>query len=204
MRLFKPPRIANWIFPRYTWRFSVSDPTVFLTFDDGPHPDVTPFVLDLLQQYQWKATFFCVGDNVQNYPEIMERIRKEGHTIGNHTQKHVNAYKVSGEIYLESFRNFDRHTPTPLFRPPYGRLKPSLAREISKTHRIIMWSWLSYDYDLSVSDTQILEEVRRIKPGNILVLHDNYKLKERQRTLLPALFTQLAEKGFSSREINGF
>lgn len=204
MRLFKPPRIANWIFPRYTWRFSVSDSSIFLTFDDGPHPDITPFVLDLLKKYQWKATFFCVGDNAQAYPEIMERIRKEGHAIGNHTQKHVNAYKVSGETYLESIQNFNRHTPTTLFRPPYGRLKPSLAREISKTHRIMMWSWLSYDYDLSVSDTQILEEVRRIKPGNILVLHDNYKLKERQQTLLPALFARLAEKGFASREINGF
>lgn len=203
MKLFKPPRIASWIFPRYTWRF-FNTPTsqIYLTFDDGPHPDITPFVLDELAKQNWKATFFCVGENVERYPEIMRRILQEGHQIGNHTQQHLNALKVESSRYLESFRNFETHTPTQLFRPPYGRLKPSLAKQIHRTHRIIMWSWLSYDYDLNIPISKIMEEAKRIKTGDIIVLHDNYKIAARQRELIPALFNYLAEKGFKSAVIS--
>lgn len=203
MKLFKPPRIAKWIFPRYTWRFFHAPKNqIYLTFDDGPHPDITPFVLDLLNQYNWKATFFCVGENVLKYPEIIARIRKEGHEIGNHTQKHLNALKVDQSAYLESFKTFETHTPTQLFRPPYGRLKPSLAKEIHQSHRIIMWSWLSYDYDLQVSNEKILQEAERVKTGDILVLHDNPKITQRQHELLPALFEKLKNKGFNSALIS--
>ena len=203
MRLFKPPRLAKWIFPRYTWRFfNARTNQIFITFDDGPHPAITPFVLDLLKQFNWHATFFCVGENVERYPEIVERIRKEGHEIGNHTQKHLNALKTDGETYLQSFQEFENHTPTDLFRPPYGRLKPELAKTIKKTHKIILWSWLSYDYDLNVPTEKILQEAKRVKTGDILVLHDNSKLAERQRELLPALFTELKEQGFYSSAIS--
>lgn len=201
MRLFKPPRWTDRIFPRYTWRFLISEPTIFLTFDDGPNPEITPFVLDLLKRYNWKATFFCVGENIERYPEIAERIRNEGHEIGNHTQQHVNAFRVSREAYLDSYRAFENHSPTRLFRPPYGRIKKSLAEEILPTHKIILWSWLSYDYDLSVSNKTILKEVERVKKGDILVLHDNAKIAERQKILLPELFKKLAEMGFESKVI---
>ena len=145
MKLFKPPRLTNWVFPRLRWRFSISEPTVFITFDDGPNPEITSFVLDLLKEYQWKATFFCVGQNIIKYPELFQRIVAEGHVIGNHTMKHLNSVKTANELYLASFREFEHMHPTKLFRPPYGRIKPSIAKEIGKTHRIIMWSWLSYD-----------------------------------------------------------
>lgn len=202
MRLFKPPRLTDWVFPKLTWRFSVSKPVIFLTFDDGPNPEITPFVLDLLQSYQWKATFFCVGENCTRYPELVDRIEREGHEIGNHTMKHEHAYRVSKSRYFESFREFEDQKPVKLFRPPYGRIKPSIAREISKTHQIIMWSWLSYDYDLTVPTSKILHEAKSIKPGAILVLHDNAKIAERQRELLPKLFEQLKSDGFYSETIS--
>ncbi len=202
MKLFKPPRLTNWVFPRLRWRFSISEPIVFITFDDGPNPEITPFVLDLLKEYDWKATFFCVGQNVTKYPELFRRILDEGHTVGNHTMKHLNSIKTENELYLESFREFEETYPTKLFRPPYGRIKPSVAKEIAKTHRIIMWSWLSYDYDLSVSNERILSEAKRIKPGEILVLHDNAKITERQKELLPQLFKLLQEAGFRSEAIS--
>jgi peptidoglycan/xylan/chitin deacetylase (PgdA/CDA1 family) len=202
MKLFKPPRLTNWVFPRLRWRFSISEQVVFITFDDGPNPEITPFVLDLLKQHNWKVTFFCVGENVKKYPELFRRILNEGHTVGNHTMKHLNSIKTENELYLESFREFESTYPTKLFRPPYGRIKPSVAKEIAKTHQIIMWSWLSYDYDLSVSNERILSEAKRIKPGEILVLHDNDKITERQKELLPQLFQLLKEAGFRSEAIS--
>jgi peptidoglycan/xylan/chitin deacetylase (PgdA/CDA1 family) len=201
MKLFKPPRFAKWIFPRYSWRFPVFDNRIFITFDDGPHPDITPFVLDLLKQHEWKATFFCVGENIQKYPGITARILAEGHEIGNHTQKHNHAYKVSTKTYINSFHAFEAHTSSKLFRPPYGRLKPSLAKHIAKTHRIVLWSWLSYDFDLTVSEKSILSEAERVLPGDVIVLHDNPKIAERQKTLLPALFQQWKTMGFTSKQI---
>lgn len=202
MRLFKPPRLADWIFPKLTWRFSVSKPVIFITFDDGPNPEITPLVLDLLQTYQWKATFFCVGENCQRYPELVERIEREGHQIGNHTMKHQHAYRVSSSEYIQSFHQFEQQKPGFLFRPPYGRIKPSIARKIAKTHQIIMWTWLSYDYDLTIPTTKILQEAQSIQAGSILVLHDNAKIAERQQQLLPELFAQLKKQGFYSETIS--
>ncbi|TSJ41662.1 polysaccharide deacetylase family protein [Fluviicola chungangensis] len=202
MKLFKPPRLTNWVFPRLRWRFSISEPVVFITFDDGPNPEITPFVLDLLKQYKWKATFFCVGQNIVKYPELFQRIKMEGHVIGNHTMNHLNSVKTENETYLQSFREFETSFPTKLFRPPYGRIKPSVAKEIGRTHQIIMWSWLSYDYDFKVSNERILSEVKRIKKGEILVLHDNAKITERQKELLPRLFQSVNEMGFRSEAIS--
>lgn len=202
MKLFKPPRIAKWIFPRYTWRFSVLEPTIFLTFDDGPHPDITPFVLDLLHEYRWKATFFCVGENMQRYPELVERIEKEGHGIGNHTMNHLKGIYTETETYFANFQASERVKTTSMFRPPYGRMTPKQAREIAKSHQIIMWSWLSYDYDLGISTEKILSAADRVKPGDILVLHDNPKIAERQRELLPELFKKMETLGLKSLAIS--
>lgn len=202
MKLFKPPRLTDWVLPRLTWRFSVSEPVVFITFDDGPNPEITPFVMDLLKAYNWKATFFCVGENITKYPELFQRILAEGHAVGNHTMKHLNSVKTANADYLASFREFEQHYSTRLFRPPYGRIRPSMAKAIGKSHRIIMWSWLSYDYDLSVPDERILSEAKRIQKGDILVLHDNAKIAARQQHLLPALFQFIQDAGFRSEAIS--
>lgn len=197
-RLFKPPRLADRIFRSYTWRFAVSGPEVFLTFDDGPHPDITPFVLDELKKRGLSATFFCVGENLLRYPEIAERIVDEGHRIGNHTLKHTKGTETHLQEYLEGVAAFDAIYSTPLFRPPYGKMTREQRKAVAKTHRIIMWSWLSYDYDKDVSVATILEQGKRIQPGDILLLHDNPKIVEKQRTLLPALLDLLEKKGLKT------
>jgi peptidoglycan/xylan/chitin deacetylase (PgdA/CDA1 family) len=173
----------------------MSKNTIYLTFDDGPNPEITPFVLDELHKRNLKATFFCVGENVLKYPEIFERIQLEGHQVGNHSFKHENANKVTAENYLNSIQKADALIQSNIFRPPYGRLSPRLAREISKKYKIIMWTWLSYDYDKEVSVQEILAKAeKQIKGGDILVLHDNAKIAEKQKELLPQFLDMLQQK----------
>lgn len=198
MRLFKTPRFIPWIYPRRTWGFLPSPDSIYLTFDDGPHPEITPFVLDELKKRNMQAAFFCVGENVKKYPEIFQRILAEGHQVGNHTMRHENANKVSAEAYLSSIQEASQWIPSKLFRPPYGRLSPALARKISKNYQIIMWTWLSYDFDMRLSVSAILQKAEQIKPGDILVLHDNAKLKEKQRELLPLFLDLLISKGLET------
>lgn len=202
MRLFKTPRFLRRIYSHRTWGFSSHDKTIYLTFDDGPNPDITPFILDELKKTNWKATFFCVGENVKKYPEIYQRILKEGHQTGNHTFKHENAIKVSQSEYLSSIEAADSYISSPLFRPPYGRLTPKLARKISRNYHIIMWSWLSYDFDQSISVDEILKKAKSIQAGDILVLHDNSKIASKQKELLPQLIDVLIKKGFESKKIH--
>lgn len=201
IRLFRPPQWIAWFYRSCTWRLAVSDKTVFLTFDDGPHPDITPFVLEELARRKMTATFFCVGENVVRYPEIVEQILAGGHTIGNHTMRHTNGRKVSNAVYFESVADFDRVFPTPLFRPPYGRLRLSQLRELRKQYRVILWSWLSYDFDATVPIERILEKSASIRPGDIVVLHDNPKITERIHVLLPQLLDRLEKKGYTSSAI---
>lgn len=196
MKFFKTPRLFYWIFPRRTWGFSFSNNSVYLTFDDGPDPEITPFVLDFLKERNIKATFFCVGHNVVKYPELYQRILAEGHEVGNHTYDHLNYYKTDKERYLKSIDEAAEHISSTLFRPPYGRIDSHLSRTLSKRYHIVMWSWLSYDYDVQVPISLILKKAENIKAGDILVLHDNKKVKERVQVLLPELVEVLERKGF--------
>lgn len=197
MRLFRVPKLASVIFPRRIWGFPLDQEAVYLTFDDGPHPDITPFVLDTLREFGAKATFFCVGENVKCYPEIFARIKAEGHQVGNHTQKHENASKTSPDRYLESVAEADILIQSKLFRPPYGRLSPYLARALENDFKIVMWNWLSYDFDPKVCVTEILFKAeKQIKAGDIIILHDNPKIAAKQKELLPKFLKILQEKGF--------
>ncbi|MES2556336.1 MAG: polysaccharide deacetylase family protein [Bacteroidota bacterium] len=198
LRLFRPPRWIDWVYPSCTWRFVVSDRTVFLTFDDGPHPDITPFVLEQLATFNMKATFFCVGENMVRYPELVNAIREQGHHIGNHTMRHTKGTSVTNEEYLKSVQDFDLHFHTELFRPPYGKMRWSQRQQLKQQFRIIMWSWLSYDYDSTVSVETILKRAQKIKKGDIIVLHDNPKITERQQELLPQFLQLLQQKNFRS------
>lgn len=202
MRIFKTPRLIRFVHKRITWGFSISEPTVYLTFDDGPHPSVTPWILDELKKHDFKATFFCVGENVQRYPDIYKRILNEGHAVGNHTMKHENGLKVSSEAYMESVRETSKLVDSKLFRPPYGKITPSLVRQLKKDYHIILWSWLSYDYDSTISIDKIIQKANRITAGDILVLHDNQKLVERQIELLPRLIELLKAKNLKSDSLN--
>jgi peptidoglycan/xylan/chitin deacetylase (PgdA/CDA1 family) len=203
VRLFKPPSIVRSIYSKRTWKIEGNKPTVYITFDDGPHPDITPFVLDLLNEYNFKATFFCVGSNVKRYPEIYNRILDEGHSVGNHTMNHERAGNVSPEHYLASIKEASTLISSDLFRPPYGKLSPHLARKLASQYKVIMWTWLSYDFDLRISVEKILAKAeKQIKNGDILVLHDNSKIAERQKELLPKLFHLLKQKGFETEIIS--
>ena len=202
MKLFKTPRFFYWIFPRRTWGFSRSINKVYLTFDDGPDPEITPWVLDFLKTKTIKATFFCVGSNVLLHPELFERIKSEGHTIGNHTMNHEKGTKVSFSDYKKSIKDTKNLIENNLFRPPYGRIKSWQSYQLSKQYRIIMWSWLSYDYDSNISIELILEKAKKqISAGDILVLHDNQKVKDRVKIVLPELVQIIQEKGFEFSKI---
>jgi peptidoglycan/xylan/chitin deacetylase (PgdA/CDA1 family) len=150
---------------------------VFLTFDDGPHPEITPKVLALLKQHNATATFFLVGDNALKYPDVVAQIVNEGHTIGNHTMHHVNGYKTSTKSYLENVSKCAKHVSSSLFRPPYGKLTRKQGNALLKQgYKLIMWDVLSYDFDKTISAEVCANNViKHIKPGSIVVLHDSEK-----------------------------
>lgn len=205
MKFYKVPWIVRKIFFKRTWDFRLSKNEVFLTFDDGPNPDITPWILDLLHLHQINACFFCVGENVEKYPEIYHRIIQDGHQVGNHTMNHNNAFKTTKKEYIESFNLANRTIKTNLFRPPYGRLPITMGKTILNTHKIIMWTWLSYDFDHQISIDKILSKAqKKIRNGNILVLHDNPKIKERQKILLPKLIECIYAKGLKFGNINEY
>jgi len=198
MKFFKTPRFFRWVFPRRTWGFSRSNTVVYLTFDDGPNPEITPWILDCLKEKQIRATFFCVGSNVLKYPVLYQRILDEGHTIGNHTMDHEKGSKTSFKSYSSSIEETNKLVNSELFRPPYGRITFRQTRHVSKKYKIIMWSWLSYDYDVKVSVSKILQKAKKqIVGGDILVMHDNQKVATRVKEILPKLIDIVKKKGFS-------
>ena len=194
--MFRSPKILQWLFPSRIWGISVSTKTVFLTFDDGPDPEITPWLLDFLEEQKVKATFFCVGSNVVKEPEIFARIVNDGHAIGNHTMNHEKEIHVSSNEYLNSIDAAASLIDSHLFRPPYGRLRKSTEAKVPKKYKIVMWSWLSYDYDVKVPVAKIIQHAEKIKSGDILVFHDNKKTKSRLVELLPTVIQSLKTKGF--------
>jgi peptidoglycan/xylan/chitin deacetylase (PgdA/CDA1 family) len=204
MKLFKTPRFFRWIFPNKTWGFSRLENAVYLTFDDGPDPIVTPWILDLLKERNIQATFFCVGANAEKHPELVERILSEGHSIGNHSMRHEKGVKTANNSYFESVREAQGYISSSLFRPPYGRLKISQTWKLKKDYQIIMWSWLSYDFDHTVPIETILSSAKsNVKSGDILVLHDNPKCADRVKILLPQLLDMISEKKLVFKVIDG-
>lgn len=203
MRIFKTPQFFKWIFPRRMWGFSRSTNAVYLTFDDGPNPEITPWVLDYLKQEDIKATFFCVGSNLLKYPTLLERIKSEGHVVGNHTMNHEKGTKVSFKQYKKSISDAQALVKNNLFRPPYGRIRVWQSYFLAKKYTIVMWSWLSYDFDTSIPITTILDKAKsQISAGDILVLHDNDKVKDRVKELLPKLVQVIRDKKHSFNVIN--
>jgi peptidoglycan/xylan/chitin deacetylase (PgdA/CDA1 family) len=182
------------------WGFSCPEKKIFLTFDDGPLPGATEWVLDFLHHEKIHATFFCLGKHVVANSSIFERINAQGHAVGNHTFSHEHGLKVSKDDYLRSIANADQVIQSNLFRPPYGRMPRSYDHALEK-YSIVMWSWLSYDFDPNVPIEKILKKVKHIRSGDILVFHDNDKSFERMKELLPQVVQLLKEKGFSFETI---
>ena len=192
------------LFPKYIWRIKTSEKKIFLTFDDGPIPEITEWVLYQLDRYSAKATFFCVGENIERNPEIFQKIFKNGHTIGNHTYNHLKGWETENEVYLNNFNFCQKalentsQNSTKLFRPPYGRIKKSQANEILKTHKIVMWSVLTKDYDAKYDSELCLKNaIKKTKPGSIVLFHDSLKAQKNLQFVLPKYLEYFHSQGFT-------
>ncbi|MCH9659636.1 MAG: polysaccharide deacetylase family protein [Bacteroidetes bacterium] len=203
--LVKTPRFVARMFPKRIWAFPNTSKNIYLTFDDGPIPQVTPWVLDVLKEFQAKATFFCIGDNIKKHPKVFEKLIFEGHSVGNHTFHHLNGWKTSTTQYLNNVAQVQRYLPKGLlFRPPYGKIKSSQAKElIKKGYTIVMWDVLSADFDTDISEEKCLHNVlKHIKPGSIVVFHDSIKAEKKLKYTLPKVLEYISEKGWNCCAIN--
>ena len=195
MKLFRTPKVFRWIFPRRIWGFSSSEPKVYLTFDDGPTEGLTDWLIEELSKHDVKATFFCVGENVKRHPNLTKKLIERGHVVANHTMKHEKGTSTSKSEYLASIQETSTLIDSKLFRPPYGRMPWTFTKAVSQRYRIIMWTWLSYDFDESVSVQNIIAQADRIKAGDILVLHDNKRVEERVKLIIPEVIRIVKSKG---------
>ena len=203
----KTPSFVKRFFSSYVWSLPTSEKLVYLTFDDGPHPVVTSFVLKELKKYNAKATFFCVGKNVEEYPEIYQQILAEGHAVGNHTYDHPNGWEVSRDYYLDNVTKASNYISSNLFRPPYGKIKSSQAKgitqAINKEANIIMWDVLSADFVTSISREQCLNNVlKNYDKGSIIVFHDSEKAYPNLQFALPKTLEALSANGYVFERID--
>ena len=201
-----PDQIPSWFTDRFTsflWHKDRREPVVYLTFDDGPTPEVTAFVLELLKSFDFKATFFCIGDCVKKYPAIYKEILQEGHAVGNHTHNHLNSWSVLRSRYVRNVDKASRFIDSNLFRPPYGKLSYRKYKAIlERGYEIVLWDVLSGDFDKNRKPTSILENLyANTQNGSIIVFHDSKKCYETLRAVLPAYFSFLKEKGFTSKSL---
>lgn len=189
MYIVKTPNIVQPIVSDLLWTVHTFDDVVYLTFDDGPTPEVTERTLDLLKSYNAKATFFCLGKNVEAHPELYARIQSEGHTIGNHTFDHPNGRKSNHYHYLKNVVRAERFITSAYFRPPYGQITRAQIQALKKRYRIVMWDIITGDFDLNVTPERIVKNVMdNVQSGSIIVMHDSLKAAPR---MLPALETIL-------------
>ena len=201
--LVKTPLLLKRLYPSLIWDLrpaAKEDRVIYLTFDDGPHPEATPFVLDELKRHHARATFFCIGKNVQAYPLIYKRILMEGHRVGNHTQHHLNGWKTDDAAYINNVREAAGHIDSRLFRPPYGRIslwQSRLLRGEPTNYRIIMWDVLSADFDRKLSAGDCARNVLlNTTSGSIIVFHDSEKAFERLKGALPVVLEHFSGKGY--------
>jgi peptidoglycan/xylan/chitin deacetylase (PgdA/CDA1 family) len=205
--LVKTPWWLKKWYGRLVWDLpqKTGDKVLYLTFDDGPHPVATPFVLDELRRHAARATFFCIGKNVREHPLIYRRILEEGHRVGNHTQNHLNGWKSSDADYINDIGQASRYIDSSLFRPPYGRIsafQASLLRKAPFQFDIIMWDVLSADFDRALSPEQCARNViRHARPGSIVVFHDSEKAYPRLKAALPAVLAHFKEQGYRLESI---
>lgn len=203
--LVKSPAWLQKIFKGRIWKMDDCEKNIYLTFDDGPHPEVTSSVLNILKTYNAKATFFCIGKNVVAYPDVYKRIIDEGHAVGNHTHNHLNGWKTSNKAYLENIAMAKNYIDSNLFRPPYGRMTQMQQKHLQKNKfqmQTIMWSVLSGDFDKKLQPKHCLENVLlHTTNGSIVVFHDSEKARESVLFCLPEVLKFFSEKGFSFKKI---
>ncbi|MBX7225528.1 MAG: polysaccharide deacetylase family protein [Chitinophagales bacterium] len=176
MNMTKPPFFARWIYPEAIFEKKSADKKLLLTFDDGPHPEITPQVLETLAEHNIKATFFCLGERAKQYPEIIQMIRDQGHDIGNHGYRHLNGWQTDNDTYIKNVEKGKDILQTNLFRPPYGRLTPGQYHSLKKENSIIFWNLMLYDFDARFRVDEALKIANKsLNERSIIVLHDNEK-----------------------------
>lgn len=202
----KTPAILQKIMPSRLWRVKTDRKVLYLTFDDGPIPNLTEWVLDELKEKKISATFFCVGANIEKHPKILRRIISEGHAIGNHTQHHLNGWKTPTDAYIDNITDCQsvlakHQITTNLFRPPYGRLRWQQKKRLSHL-QVVMWDVLSKDYSQTLAKEEVLEEsIRATENGSIVVFHDNLKAEENLRYALPRYIDYFMARGYQFKSL---
>jgi peptidoglycan-N-acetylglucosamine deacetylase len=201
----KTPKWLQFFFPTMTWEIKTTEKKIYLTFDDGPHPIYTHYVLDELKKYNAKATFFCIGKNVALFSSVYNRIIDEGHSVGNHTHNHIKGRSTKNEMYLQNIEAASNFIKSNLFRPPYGSIKKaqvSLLQNIKNPFKILMWTVLSGDFDLRISKEKCAQNVlSKTTKGSIVVFHDSEKAAEKMCFSLPLVLKHFSGKGYSFDKI---
>ncbi|MBL4654488.1 MAG: polysaccharide deacetylase family protein [Bacteroidia bacterium] len=198
MYFIKTPSIFKKLFPSLIWDIPTTEKELYITFDDGPTPELTFWIMEELKKHDAQATFFCVGNNVCNHPEVYGRLFTSNHAVGNHTFNHLNGWKTKNKDYFRNIQQCKEFVPSKLFRPPYGKLKFSQISALKDFYKIIMWDVLSGDFDKNVSKEQCLKNsLNHIKPGSIIVFHDNERFTEKIKYVLPKFLKHFSEKGYS-------
>lgn len=198
------PFWVKWIYPSCIWTIPNPGNRIFLSFDDGPTPGVTEWVLEILKQYGAKGNFFCIGNNVAKHQELYSKILSEGHLVGNHTYHHLNGWKVSQQNYFKDITEAEVLIHSPYFRPPYGKCWPWQAKKIKNMGKIpVMWSVLSGDFDPSISREKCVENVlSHMQPGSIVVFHDSMKSEEKIKYALPLVLEKVRQNGWEAERID--
>ena len=199
MYFIKTPFLLKKLFSKnLVWDIPNNRKKIYLTFDDGPTPDVTPEILNILKIFNAKATFFCIGKNVKNYPETFKKIIEAGHDIGNHTFNHLNGWKTKTKYFIKNIKKCEDYFESTLFRPPYGRISSSQIKLLKKEYTIIMWSVLTGDFDNKITKEQCQSNaINNTKSGSIVVFHDSKKAKEKVLYVLPKFLKHFIDKGFT-------
>ena len=197
MLIEQPPKLLRWMYPRALWRMDKNVKAVYLTFDDGPIPEITPWVLDLLDKYNIKATFFLVGDNVRKHPEEFQMILDRGHRVGNHTFNHIGGFKHLSYKYLENTNKADALIKSNLFRPPHGWMRWGQYMVLRNRYTIVMWDVVTRDYSKRLNGRQVLRIVKKyVRNGSIITFHDSIKSEKNMKYALPRAIEWLQEQGY--------
>ena len=197
MFIEQPSIYLRWLYPRAMWRMDRRQKSVYLTFDDGPIPEATPFILDVLDRFGIKATFFMVGDNARKYPHLLEEVRRRGHRIGNHTFNHIGGLRWLSRNYVRNVERANELLQTNLFRPPHGWMKWSEYIRLGKRYRVVMWDLVTRDYSKWITPQDVVNNVKRYtRNGSIITFHDSMKSIEKLKSALPESIQWLKEQGY--------
>ena len=195
--MLQVPEILKSVIKNVVWRINPAEKVIYLTFDDGPNPGVTPQVLDILDRFEVKATFFCVGENVFRFPDVFEEVKRRGHGVGNHTFNHLKGFEYATDDYVKNVKKAADYIDSKLLRPPHGQIKPSQIKALKDDYRIIMWDFITYDYDKRIEPEKIIAEVKkRSRNGSIVVFHDSLKAEKNVLQVLPEALRFWKENGY--------